>query len=280
MRVALIQLGYDEREPVIERVERAASLVRAQAGHDLVVLPELWAPGGFLYQEWDHRAEPVDGPTMTAMAAAAAAAGVMLHAGSIVERPPSGEVGEDGRGLWNTAVVFDASGAEVATYRKIHRFGFGDGEPRLMDAGTELVSVDLPDAATGKTLRAGVSTCYDLRFPELFRAQLDAGAEAFLMCSCWPAARVGHWSLLGRARAVENQCFLIACNTAGTQSGVAMGGRSQVVGPDGTVLAEAGDDEEVLSVELDPAAVSRWRQTFPVLPDRRPWLNQSRRRHP
>ena len=272
MKVALIQLGYDEREPVRERVERAASLVRAQSGHDLVVLPELWAPGGFLYQEWDRRAEPVDGPTMTAMAAAAAAAGVMVHAGSIVERPSSGEIGEQGKGLWNTAVVFDTSGAEVATYRKIHRFGFGDGEPRLMDAGVELVAVDLADRAAGTVLRAGVSTCYDL-IPELYRAQLDAGAEAFLVCSCWPAARVAHWSLLGRARAVENQCFLIACNTAGTQSGIAMGGRSQVVAPDGTVLAQAGDGEEVLSVEIDPTAVARWRQAFPVLPDRRPWLN-------
>ena len=95
MRVALIQLGYDDAEPVAERVERAGALVRDQAGADVVVLPELWAPGGFAYPSWLDRAEPVDGPTMSAMAAAARSAGVFLHAGSIVERPASGERSEE-----------------------------------------------------------------------------------------------------------------------------------------------------------------------------------------
>ena len=130
MRVALIQLGYDDGEPVAERVERAGALVRDQAGADVVVLPELWAPGGFAYQTWLDRAEPVDGPTMSAMAAAARSAGVFLHAGSIVERPASGELGPEGRGLWNTSVLFAADGSPAATYRKIHRFGFGAGSPR------------------------------------------------------------------------------------------------------------------------------------------------------
>ena len=269
MRIALIQLGYDEAEPVAERVERACALVRGQAGADVVVLPELWAPGGFAYPTWRERAEPVDGPTMSAMAQAARSAGVFLHAGSIVERSASGELGPQGRGLWNTSVLFGADGTLVATYRKIHRFGFGAGEPLLMEAGTDLVTVDLPDRGAGVSMRAGVSTCYDLRFPELYRAQLDLGVSAFLLCSCWPAARVAHWSLLGRARAVENQCFVIACNTAGEQSGTRMGGRSQVVAPDGTVLGEAGEAEEVLVVDIDLAQVAAWRTAFPVLADRR-----------
>lgn len=275
MKVSLIQLGYDDAEPVATRVARAADLVRAEAGADLVVLPELWAPTGFGYQTWAERAEPVDGPTMTAMAQAARDAGVLLHAGSIVERPGTGEVGADGHGLWNTSVVLGPDGHLATTYRKVHRFGFGAGEPRLMDAGEELVLIDLPAGAqrSGSGLRAGLSTCYDLRFPELYRAQLDAGAEAFVVCSCWPAARVEHWTLLGRARAVENQAFLIACNTAGAHGGQQMGGRSQVVAPDGTVLAQAGADQEVLRVEIDPAAVASWRAAFPALADRRPFLN-------
>ena len=134
MRIAVIQLGYDDREPIADKVARVADLVRAQSGHDLVVLPELWAPGGFAYQRWDECAEPVDGPIASAMSAAARNAGVMLHAGSIVERPADGLSGPEGKHLWNTSLVFAADGSLAATYRKIHRFGFGQGEPLLMEA--------------------------------------------------------------------------------------------------------------------------------------------------
>ncbi len=267
MRIAVIQLGYGDDEGVAERTERAAALVRDQAGHDLVVLPELWGAGGFAYRGWEERAQPVDGPIASAMAKAASDAGVLLHAGSIVERPADGSRGPEGKDLWNTSLVFDASGSLVTTYRKIHRFGFGQGEPRLMEAGEELAYVEVPDG-TG-TARAALSTCYDLRFPELYRAQLDGGASLFVVPAAWPMARVAHWTLLGRARAVENQCVLVAGNTAGTHAGVEMGGHSQVVAADGTVLAEAGDDEQVLSVEVDLTEVAAYRQAFPVLGDRR-----------
>jgi predicted amidohydrolase len=281
MRVAVLQIGYGDDEPMADRIARVADLVRAQAGHDLVVLPELWAPGGFSYREWDARAQPVDGPIGAAMSAAARDAGVLLHAGSIVERPPSGEVGSDGHGLWNTSLVNAADGSLVAAYRKIHRFGFGAGEPKLMDAGEEIVLVDLPagsgvagtDSAdqggSAGTFRAALSTCYDLRFPELYRRQLDAGATAFIVPAAWPAARVRHWTLLAHARAIENQCVVIACNTAGTHAGTAMGGHSQVISATGEALAMAGTSEEVLSVEVDMDAVTTWREKFPVLQDRR-----------
>lgn len=265
MRVAVVQVGYGDEELMAERVERVGALVREQAGHDLVVLPELWAPGGFSYRDWDERAEPVDGPTARAMAAAARDAGVMLHAGSIVERPADGETGLEGRGLWNTSLVFGPDGGLLATYRKIHRFGFGSGEPKLMDAGQDIVLVDLP----GGQGRAGLSTCYDLRFPELYRRQLDAGATAFIIPAAWPMARVRHWTLLAHARAIEDQCVVIACNTAGTHSGTEMGGHSQVVLPTGEALAMAGSDEQVLSVDIDLAGVAEYRSAFPVLADRR-----------
>jgi predicted amidohydrolase len=264
MRVAVLQIAYGDEEPVFERVERVAALVREQRGHDLVVLPELWAPGGFAYREWAERAEPVDGPVAQAMAAAARDARVMLHAGSIVERPTNGEKGPEGKGLWNTSLVFAADGTRVTAYRKIHRFGFGAGEPKLMDAGEDIVLVDLPGGA-----RAGLSTCYDLRFPELYRRQLDAGATVFLVPAAWPAARVRHWTLLAHARAVENQCVVIACNTAGTHANTPMGGHSQVVMPTGEALAMAGTEEKVLSVDVDLSQVDEYRRAFPVLADRR-----------
>lgn len=270
MRIALIQLGYDDREPLTERVSRVADLVHAQAGHDLVVLPELWAAGGFAYKAWDESAEPVDGPFASAMSAAAREAGVMLHAGSIVERPADGVPGPEGKDLWNTSLVFAADGTLAATYRKIHRFGFGQGEPLLMEAGDALSMVDVPDPSTGAApVRAALSTCYDLRFPELYRAQLDAGATLFVIPAAWPAARVRHWTLLAHARAIENQCVVVACNTAGTHAGVEMGGHSQVVLPTGDVAAMAGSGQQVLSVEVDMAVVADYRASFPVLRDRR-----------
>ncbi len=271
MKVAVLQVAYGDTEPMDERVDRVAALVREQRGHDLVVLPELWAPGGFAYREWADRAQPVDGPIGSAMSAAARDAGVVLHAGSIVERPGDGETGPEGRGLWNTSLVYAADGSLVATYRKIHRFGFGAGEPRLMDAGEEIVLVDLPSEApeASDPFRAALSTCYDLRFPELYRLQLDAGATAFVVPAAWPAARVRHWTLLAHARAIENQCVVIACNTAGTHAGTEMGGHSQVVSATGEALAMAGTSEQVLSVEVDMDAVTTWREQFPVLQDRR-----------
>ena len=268
MRVAVVQVGYGDAEPVPERVGRVAALVRAQAGHDLVVLPELWAPGGFAYREWQDRAEPVDGPVGQAMSAAARDAGVVLHAGSIIERPGGGEVGPDGHGLWNTSLVYGPDGGLLAAYRKVHRFGFGAGEPKLVDAGEDVVVVDLP-LRDGGSVRAGLSTCYDLRFPELYRRQVDAGATLFVVPAAWPAARVRHWTLLAHARAVEDQCVVVACNTAGTHAGTEMGGHSQVVSAAGEALAMAGADEQVLSVDVDLDAVAAWREQFPVLRDRR-----------
>ncbi len=266
MKVALIQLAYGDDESVADRTARVTRLVREQQGHDLVVLPELWPSGGFDYRRWDERAEAVDGPVATALAAAAREAGVTLHGGSIVER---GEpVAEGDHGVWNTSLVFSPEGELVATYRKIHRFGFGDGEPRLMDAGEEVVVVAVP-LAGGGTVPVGLSTCYDLRFPELYRHLLDAGALALVLPAAWPMRRVEHWTLLGRARAVENQCVVLQCNTAGTHAGHEMGGHSQAVDATGRVLAEAGVGEQVLSVEVDVDAVRQWREDFPVLADRR-----------
>ena len=266
MKVALIQLAYGDDETVAARTRRVTDLVRAQAGHDLVVLPELWPAGGFDYRHWPERAEAVDGPVATALSAAAADAGVTLHGGSIVERAEP--VASQDKGLWNTSLVFSPTGERVATYRKIHRFGFGEGEPSLMDAGDDLVVVDVP-VAGGAAVPVGLSTCYDLRFPELYRRLLDRGAEVFLVPAAWPMRRIGHWTLLGQARAVEDQCVVIQCNTAGTHAGHEMGGHSQVVDATGKVLASAGAGEEVLSLDIDTAATLTWRKDFPVLPDRR-----------
>ncbi len=264
MRASLIQIAVNEDESVQARRLRAAALVRDQAGADLVVLPELWTTGAFAFEEFDGAAEPVEGPTYEAMAKAAGDAGVWLHAGSIPERAP------DGR-LYNTSLVFSPAGDLAATYRKIHRFGFDKGEAVLMGAGSEPVTVRLPDTTLG------VATCYDLRFPELFRALVDDGAETLVVPAGWPERRRSHWTLLAQARAVENQAFVLACGTAGTHAGVPQAGHSIVVDPWGEVLAQAGAGEEVLTVEFDPAKVARTREQFPALKDRTLGLEPPRR---
>jgi predicted amidohydrolase len=271
MRVHVLQVAYGDDESVAARVERVAELVAAQSGADLVVLPELWAPTGFGYRGWPAAAESVDGPTVTAIAQAAKRAGATVHAGSIIERAapgaPDAELGADGRGRWNTSVLIGPDGGVQATYRKIHRFGFAAGEPSLIEAGEELVTADVATAAG--PVRIGLATCYDLRFPEQFRRLLDAGARVFVIPAAWPAARVEHWTLLGRARAIENQCAVIQCNTAGSHACTTMGGHSQVVAATGEILAEAGENEQVLVVDLDVEAITAWRESFPVLADRR-----------
>jgi len=268
MRVHVLQLGYGDDEPVAERVERAAALVRSQVGADLVVLPELWAPTGFGYRGWPAAAEPLDGPTVTTIARCAKEIGAYVHAGSIIEAAaPGAQRGPQRRGRWNTSVLIGPDGATVAGYRKMHRFGFGAGEPNLIEAGTDLVTARIRVGADDLTV--GLATCYDLRFPELFRGLSAAGAEIFVVPAAWPAARVEHWRLLGRARAVENQAVTIQCNTAGTHARTRMGGHSQVVDATGEVLAEAGEQETALVVEVDLAALRQYRQDFPVLADRR-----------
>ncbi|MCC8335030.1 carbon-nitrogen family hydrolase [Streptomyces sp. R1] len=267
MRASLIQIAVNEDETVEARRLRAAALVREQAGADLVVLPELWTTGAFAFEEFDAAAEPLRGPTYEAMAEAAGDAGVWLHAGSVPERDA------DGR-LYNTSLVFSPAGDLAASYRKIHRFGFDKGEAVLMGAGREPVTVRVPDATT-----LGVATCYDLRFPELFRALVDAGAEVLVVPAGWPERRRSHWTLLAQARAVENQAFVLACGTAGTHAGVPQAGHSIVVDPWGEVLAEAGAGEEVLTVDFDPAKVARTREQFPALKDRVLGLEPPRAEH-
>lgn len=132
----------------------------------------------------------------------------------------------------------------------------------MMGAGEDLVTVALPMTTLG------LATCYDLRFPELFRGLIDAGAETLVVAAGWPERRRAHWTLLAQARAVENQAYVLAVGCAGTHAEVPQAGHSLVVDPWGEVLAEAGGGEEVLTVEFDVAKVAATREQFPALKDR------------
>ncbi|MCU0302037.1 MAG: carbon-nitrogen family hydrolase [Candidatus Nanopelagicales bacterium] len=261
VRVALVQVGITDEEPVAARVDRVlATTAEVATDHDLLVLPELWPIGAFAVDLVAPHAQPADGPLVRALAGVAADAGAWLFGGSF----PECVTGPDGvLRHYNTQVVLAPDGSVAATYRKVHLFGFNGGETTVMSSGEALAVIDSP---LGRT---GLATCYDLRFPELFRQLVDAGAEAFVLPAGWPERRQVHWQVLARARAVEDQAYVLACNEAGTHAGVPMAGLSMVVDPQGEVLAEAGPGEEVLSVEVDPTRVAAWRGAFPALDDRR-----------
>lgn len=255
VRVALVQLDCSTTESVAARVTRTLGLIeKAAAGADLVVLPELWHVGAFDIDAAREHAQSIDGPLVQALGALAGEYRIWLHGGSFCE------VDDDGS-HYNTSVLFAPDGELVASYRKVHLFGFDGGETVLMSGGEELVVVDTPLGATG------LATCYDLRFPELFRALTEGGATAFLIASGWPTPRIEHWDVLTRARAIENQAWLLACNEVGRQDTVQLGGHSIAVSPTGSVVAQAGEGEQILVVEVDPDEPARWREQFPALDD-------------
>ena len=259
VKVALAQMGLEPRSDgsLTRPLQLGADAIAAAArgGAHFVVLPELWSTGPFELEETVGAAQPFDGEFVATMAAQAAQNGVWLHAGSFLELAPDGRI-------FNTAVLFNDRGEVVATYRKRHLFGFDEGEAALIDAGDDIVVVDTP---LGRT---GLATCYDLRFPENFRLLLDAGAEVVSLASGWPVRRIHHWDVLTQARAVENQMWLLACNTAGVSGEVPQGGHSVVVDPWGR-CTWAGGEPEILLAEVDTAMAAKTRAEFPVLRDRR-----------
>ena len=255
MKVALVQVASPDSESRGQRIDRVEAILRGIDGAELIVLPELWSAGYFHFDEYQSLAETLTGPTVSMCSRVAAELGVYLHAGSIIE------AGEDGR-LSNTSILLGPDGKILHTYRKIHVFGYKSKEASLLTAGSSLPVVELPFGAT-----AGI-TCYDLRFPGLWMELSTRGAEIVIVPAAWPAARREHWRLLTTARALEHQIFVIACNAAGSQEGVELGGHSRVVDPAGSVLAEAGTGESVLMVDIDPDQVKAVRTEFPVIGDR------------
>lgn len=255
VRAALIQLDCSTTQDVATRTAQAlATAERAAAEADIVVLPELWHVGAFDVDAAREHAQPIDGPLVSALSTLAASHRTWIHGGSFCE------IDSDGQ-HYNTTVLFAPDGELVASYRKVHLFGFDGGETVLMSGGDELVVIDTPLGPTG------LATCYDLRFPELFRALVEGGATTFLIASGWPAQRIAHWEVLTQARAIENQAWLLACNEVGDQGGVRLGGRSVAVSPTGAVVAQADDREQVLFVDVDPDEAGRWRAEFPALED-------------
>jgi len=268
MRLALAQI-HVEGGDVDDNVERAVGAIEraAESGADCVVLPELFNVGYFAFDSYARRAEPLDGETLGAIRAAAVGNGVAVLAGSIVEDLEASAAAEVAvpteSGLANTAVFFDPDGERRAVYRKHHLFGYDSAEADLLEPGKRLPTVEFE----GFTI--GITTCYDLRFPELYRRLVDDGATLVLVPSAWPYPRVEHWELFPRARAVENLLYVAAANGVGAFESAELLGRSTIYDPWGTTIASAGDESTLVTADIDPDRVETVREEFPALSDRR-----------
>jgi deaminated glutathione amidase len=262
LRAAAIQLtSTPDRERNLEAADRLTRAA-ADAGAELVVLPEKWAALG-TPEQTAAAAEALDGPALTWARATARELGIDLVAGSIAERG-------DAKGH-NTSVHIGPDGADRATYRKIHMFDVEVGgrayrESEHEDPGEEIVT---SVAADGTEL--GLTVCYDLRFPELYRALAARGAKVLTVPSAFTLTTTReHWEVLLRARAIEDQCFVVAANQVGEHApGLRSGGRSMIVDPWGIVLAQAPDTETFVVADLDLERLAEIRRSLPSLANRR-----------
>jgi predicted amidohydrolase len=259
MNIASIQMAVVEGDKEATIKKAVANIERA-ADADLIILPEMWNVGFMSFDRYVSEAETSEGPTLTALREAAVKAGSYLHTGSFVE--------SDGGNFYNSSYLLSPKGETVANYRKIHLFGYQSKETQLLSSGEKVV------VAETELGNFGMATCYDLRFPELFRRMVEKGAEIFLVCSAWPYPRLEAWSMLNRVRALENQCFLVSANSVGMNEGVRFVGHSMVADPWGVIKAGAGDEEEVMRCAIDLNELRAARTNFPALADRVSWVDE------
>jgi predicted amidohydrolase len=262
--VAAVQLAPDpDRAAALAAADR---LVREAAarGARLVLLPELW-PHLASYREMRDGAEPLDGPIVGWARSIAAELAIELVAGSFSELDADGKV-------YNSSLHLSPGGRIQARYRKIHMFDVAVGGVSYRESDATAAGSEIVVSRTEDGVELGMSICYDLRFPELYRLLALAGARVLLVPSAFIAATVAdHWEPLLRARAIESQAFVIAANQIGDYApGRRCGGRSMIIDPWGIVLAQAQDAPGVIVADLDLARLAQIRDNLPSLANRRP----------
>ena len=186
MRVASIQMSVVEGDKE-KTIARAIANIDRAADADLVILPEIWNVGFMSFDRYVSESEDLEGPTLTALRQAAREAEIYLHTGSFVVK--------EGGDYFNASFLLSPDGDILANYRKIHLFGHNSRETQILTPGDKVTVADTP---LGKI---GLATCYDLRFPELFRKMVDRGATIFLVTSAWPKVRLEAWKLFCQTRA-------------------------------------------------------------------------------
>jgi predicted amidohydrolase len=265
VRAAAVQLNSTSDKG--RNLETADRLVRRAAaqGAQLVVLPEKWPVLG-TGSDLRDGAEPLDGPVVGWARGVARELGIDLVAGSVSERVPGEEK------LRNTSLHVGPDGDVRATYRKIHMFDVEVDGTVYRESDHEEPGDKPVLSATADGVELGLTVCYDLRFPELYRILAVRGARIITIPSAFTLATTrDHWEVLLRARAIENQAFVVAPNQIGEHAaGLRSGGRSMIVDPWGLVLALAPDEETVITAELDLDRQAGIRRRLPSLASRRP----------
>ena len=252
MNIAAIQLDsvWEDPHGNFAKVERLLASTPPAPG-SLIVMPEMFATGfSFDLSKTMHGASRETEPFLRSLA---------TRHRSIVT---GGVINPGANGLGrNQSVTFAADGTLMARYAK--QQPFGAGESAVHEAGSETVIFRLGEFTVAPLV------CYDLRFPELFRAAARRGADLFVVIAAWPVIRIGHWLTLLRARAIENMAFVIGVNRTGREPSVECGGCSVIIDPLGEIIAEAGRQETLLTTEISHASVAAWRAEFPALRDAR-----------
>jgi len=253
MRISLVQMKVVDGAPEAN-LAQAEALIRSQPGAELYLLPELWAVG-YAREAWQDYVRHHHGTVLARMTAL----GEELNAsigGSYIARHEEGDLAN------RFLLLTPAKGTAVLAYDKVHLFAPLDEDKHLV-AGHERVSGQLGE------WRVHLSICYDLRFPEMYRAAALEGSHLFLIVAQWPQERCHHMVALAQARAIENQAYVALCNRIGpSQEGLDFGGQSGIWTPDGTPLATGGDEETVISATIDLGTVTHLREAFPVLNSR------------
>lgn len=253
-KIALIQMDVTYGDPKVNfsRVSKRV-MDAAQTGADIVVLPELWDTGYDL-ERLDVLADKDAKATIEFLSDLAKELNVVIVGGSVAEQADDGKR--------NTMLVVDQNGQLIHKYSKLHLF-------QLMDEHLHLVEgQDEADFELNGVPSAGF-ICYDIRFPEWLRKSAVNGAKVMYVVAEWPKPRIDHWRTLLQARAIENQCFVVACNRAGSDPNNEFGGMSLVVDPWGEIVKEGGSEEKIILAEIDLDKVDEVRRRIPVFRDRR-----------
>lgn len=259
LTVSLAQIEVETADPQANLKKTSHYCKEAkEQGANLIVFPEMWTVGFNWNYNRDHASDHA--ATLESVKTIASEHGIWIH-GSLPAVVANGQIA-------NRSVLISPDGQLVSHYDKTHLFSFV-GEEKHMASGMATTLIKSPFAA------CGLAICYDLRFPELFRKYAVGGAEIIFLPSAFPEPRLAHWRTLVRARAIENQLFMIACNQVGTvmlEKEVTFFGSSCIIDPWGETIIEGGSDEQLLTAEIDLAKVDEIRNLMHVLDDRRPEL--------